>query len=220
MISPALRPQVISLWLSHRDYHDAIISGLESGDIRFNELNLDLEQRRTLRRWSRPDIQRRAKVLFGDEEYTNRKAVVETWLAAMPGEGFAKEGAIIFQQRCAVCHRSGRLGNDLGPDLTGVSHRSVEDLLSHILDPNMVIDPNYVTCSVVTHGGDVFVGLLVRSGRESVTLALGDATEKTVPRVEMKVFEALKTSLMPEGLEAGLSKADMRDLIAFLQEGR
>ena len=50
----------------------------------------------------------------------------------------------------------------VGPDLNGLSHRSVEDLLSHIIDPNMAINPNYVSCVVETIDNTVQADYSVR----------------------------------------------------------
>ena len=41
-----------------------------------------------------------------------------------------------------------------------------------------------------------------------------------VSRRQIKRLESSGLSLMPEGLEAGMTPADLRDLIAFLQQKR
>ena len=149
---PGIRSNVIQLLLSRREYQDALLSALETGDVQFSELNLDLEQRRRLLRWSTDEIGQRAAKLFGDEEYSNRKAVVDDWLAKLPPTGSITEGREVFAKKCATCHIAEGKGNRVGPDLQALSHRSVEDLLTHILDPNMSINPNYVSCVVQTVG--------------------------------------------------------------------
>jgi hypothetical protein len=40
---------------------------------------------------------------------------------------------------------------------------------------------------------------------------------QTVPRAEVKSLTASKLSLMPEGLEQGMSAQDLADVIAFVQ---
>ncbi len=217
-LSPSFRPQLIRWILRRTSGRVAILDALDTKQITVQELNLDLEQRRTLLRWSSSAIAKRAKAYFGDEEYSNRKALVEEWLERLPDSGNATGGKDLFETRCAMCHQVGSLGKDVGPNLTGVSHRSVEDLLSHILDPNMAINPNYVTCVVETHDGTIFTGLLAADNATGVSLKLPQGLEEIVPRQKIKRREVTATSLMPEGLEAGITPQQMRDLIAFLQE--
>ena len=54
-------------------------------------------------------------------------------------------------------------GHDVGPNLTGQSHRSVEDLISNILDPNMAMNPAFATVSVELKDGDA-ITFLPRAG--------------------------------------------------------
>lgn len=217
-LSPRLRLAVIDLLLSNTNYHEAIVAALESQTIRFSELNLDLEQRRTLLRSSSPQIAERAARLFGDEEYSNRKAIVTEWLAKLPAAGDLEEGRVVFANKCATCHHVKGTGFRVGPELEALSHRSVEDLLSHILDPNMAINPNYVSCVIETEDGEVINGLLHTESPEAITLLQPEAKSVTIPRQQIAQMRTLETSLMPEGLEKDLSPQQVRSLIRFLQE--
>lgn len=217
-LSPQVRTDVIHLLLSRRTYHAALVGGLEEKTIRFSELNLDLEQRRTLLRWSTPEIAERAARFIGDEEYSNRKGVVSEWLARLPPEANIEIGKQVFQQKCAACHRSHGMGHRVGPDLDALAHRSVEDLLTHILDPNMSINPNYVVCAVELTDGQVITGILSQENSASVTLLGAEAKATTIPRDAIERVRTLETSLMPEGLEKELTPADVRGLIGYLQQ--
>lgn len=216
-ILPAVRGDVIDLLLGRREYHDAMITALETGEVLFRELNLDLEQRRRLLRWSSPEIGRRAAALFGDQEYSNRKAIVADWLAQLPPDGDPTVGQQVFVKHCATCHIAHGLGHRVGPDLQALSHRSVEDLLTHILDPNMAINPNYVSCVVETADGRLISGLLRDESGESVTIVQADDKRTTIKRDDIVQWKILETSLMPEGLEKELTPPQLRALIAFLQ---
>ena len=216
---PGVRRAVIDVFLSRRQYQEALLRGLESEALNVLELNLDLEQRRSLLRWSTPEIGKRATKFWGDEEYSNRKVIVEEWLEKLPARGDAGDGKETFVRLCATCHRAGDVGHAVGPDLAGVSHRSVEDLLGHIVDPNMGIEPKYVACFVRTEDGQLFTGLLSAETSEHITLLMADAKTETILRSDIAEFRTLKTSLMPEGLEQDLTPLQMRSLITFLQEG-
>ena len=61
-------------------------------------------------------------------------------------------------------------------------------------------------------------GLLQSDTADAVTLLQAQARKVTIPRAKIKRMESTGLSLMPEGLEAGLTPQDLRDLIAFLQQ--
>lgn len=217
LLSPSLRPGVLNLLLSRKNFHEALVSGIESKALPLGELNLDLEQRRTLLRESTPEIQARAAQFIGDEEYSNRKAIVNEWLDRLPPQGNPSLGRVTFERVCAQCHKAGAVGQAVGPDLTSVAHRSVEDLLSNILDPNMAIQPQYLNFQAETKSGDLVSGILERDTPQSVVFLQAQSLRVTVPRSDILRLRSTGLSLMPEGLEAGLTPADLRDLIAFLQ---
>lgn len=216
-LSPTVRPAVIELLLRRRAYHENLVGAVESGQVKLGELNLDLEQRRLLLRQSSPDIQTRAAKLFGDEEYSNRKAVVDEWLKKLPASGNPQRGRAVFEKTCAPCHVAAGLGHAVGPDLSDMSHRSVEDLLSNILDPNMAINPSYVSSNVELDTEELVTGILQSETAEAITVLQAQGIKLVLPRKKVKRVESSGLSLMPEGLEAGVTPSEMRDLIAFLQ---
>ena len=218
VISPSFRPQLIQLLLRKSKDRIALLDALDSKQVTVQELNLDLEQRRTLLRWSSDDIAKRAKAYFGDHEYSNRKSVVSDWLKKLPKSGNPETGKLVFQRACALCHRIGIDGHKVGPDLNGLSHRSVEDLLSHIIDPNMAINPNYVSCVVETIDNTVQSGLLSEENEQLIALTLPGGLKQQIKRESIKRMEVLPTSLMPEGMEQAISPLEMRSLIDYLQQ--
>jgi len=219
-LAPAVRSPVINLLLQRVSFHDVLVTAIEKEKIKLGELALDLEQRRRLLRESTPDIKARAAKFLGDEEYSNRKSVVTDWLGKLPANGDAARGRPIFEKTCAQCHLVAGIGTAVGPDLGAQAHRSVEDLASNILDPNMAINPAYISYLVETSTGEIENGILQSESAEAVTLLQALGKKVIVPRKQIKRLESTGLSLMPEGLEAGMTPADLRDLIAFLQERR
>lgn len=217
---PALRPRILSILLERRSFHEPLVAALESGQCTAGELNLDLEQRRRLLRGGSKDIAQRAARFFADEEYSNRRRVVEEWMAKLPAEGQPVRGRLIFSESCSGCHRSADIGQRVGPDLSGIAHRSVEDLLGNILDPNMAINPGFVTYQIETRDGESHTGLLAPGTADTVTILQAAGQKVVVPRREVIRMESTGHSLMPEGLEIGRTPQDLRDLIAFLQSAR
>ncbi len=219
-LGPAVRVPVLSLLLSRVAFHEALVSAIEQERIRVGELNLDLEQRRRLLRESSPAIRARAAKFIGDEEYSNRKTVVEEWMKKLPATGELARGREVFTTLCAQCHALDGVGQSVGPDLGALAHRSVEDLLSNILDPNMAINPAYVSYTADTADGETTTGILHGETADSVVLLQAQGRKVTLPRRSIRQLRSSGLSLMPEGVEAGMSPADLRSLIQFLQEPR
>lgn len=216
-LAPSVHTPALALLLQRVAFHEVLVDAIERGRIQLGELNLDLEQRRRLLRESTAPIMARAAKLLGDEEYSNRKKVVEDWLRKLPATGEPTRGRNVFEKTCAPCHAVAGLGNQVGPDLGALAHRSVEDLLSNILDPNMAIHPGYVSTTAETEAGEIETGILQSETADTVILLQPGAKKVVLPRREIKRLETSGTSLMPEGLEAGMTPADLRDLIAFIQ---
>jgi putative membrane-bound dehydrogenase-like protein len=219
-LAPGIRPAALNLLLQRQSFHPFLVGEMEAGRITVGELNLDLEQRRRLLRESTPEIEARAAKLIGDGEYSNRKALVGEWLAKLPATGQARRGQEVFEKICAQCHRVGNIGHRVGPELTGMSHRSVEDLLSNILDPNMAINPGYISYNCEMVSGELESGILQAESAEAVTLLQASEKKVVIARKNIKRLQSSGISLMPEGVEAGLTPENLRDVIAFLQESR
>ena len=84
----------------------------------------------------------------------------------------------------------------------------------------MAINPSYISFTVETVSGEIESGILQSESTDAVTLLQALGRKVVVPRKQIKRLESSGLSLMPEGLEAGLTPADLRDLIAFIQERR
>ena len=216
-LPPSLRARVGRLLADRRALHEALLGAVESGAIRVGELNLDLEQRRRLLRSGPPETRARAARFWSDEEYSNRSKVVEAWLARLPVAGDAGRGRAVFEASCSGCHRLGNLGVPVGPGLEGAAHRSVEDLLSNILDPNMAMNPAFVAYQAETLDDETVTGLLETQRGDAVTLKQAGERRVVLPRARIRSLRSTGLSLMPEGLEAGRSPQELRDLIAFIR---
>ena len=112
------------------------------------------------------------------------------------------------------------MGHEVGPDLSDMSHRSVEDLAYNILDPNMAINPSYIAYEAETLDGELITGIPSAQSSSSVTLLMAQGVQRELPRKQLVEFRSGGLSLMPEGFEEQLSAAELRNLIAFLQTPR
>ena len=75
------------------------------------------------------------------------------------------------------------------------------------------------TCAlpiVETTDGESNAGLVVNETANSVTIRQPLGVEVVVPRSRIKMVRASRQSLMPEGLEEGLTNQDLADLLDFI----
>ena len=132
--------------------------------------------------------------------------------------GDAARGRQVFfgsKAACSACYPIGGEGRQVGPDLGKIgSVRTPADLLEAIVFPSASFAREYEPYTVVTKDGDVHVGTVERDTPESLHLRTPD--DLRLPRASVKKIEPSKVSVMPQGLEAQLTRQELADLIAFL----
>ncbi len=135
--------------------------------------------------------------------------------------GNAENGKQIFNTnvaaQCVRCHRTGKEGSDIGPELTKVAAtRDADYILRAITSPSSDIDPKYKTTAFVLESGTVLSGVIQSEKNDEIVIA--DATGKLIKidpeEIEDQVEQ--KVSLMPQMQEV-LSASQVRDLVAYLR---
>ena len=142
---------------------------------------------------------------------------------ALADGGNTVRGREIFlnaeKSACITCHRLGDQGGAIGPDLTGAGRRfSRIHIIESILEPNRAIAPAFRNFSVRLRDGQELSG--VRVAETESTLTLGDAKGQShvLKKDQIEELQILELSIMPEGLENGLTNTEFEDLVAFLAE--
>lgn len=217
-LSPGARRNLVSLVLRNIDFHMLLVERLEQEKIRFGELALNLEQRRRLLWRSSEEVKARAAKLFGDEEYSNRNQVVNQYMDVLKLQGDPEKGQGLFGDACAKCHAIRGNGAGIGPDLSHIYTKSAETLLTEILDPNAIVEDRYISYNIVKKSGAYASGIIKDETTTTITLTAGASEEETVNRNDIASMTASGISLMPEGLEQGLDRQKLADLLAFLQQ--
>ncbi|MDF1861224.1 MAG: hypothetical protein P1U87_13490 [Verrucomicrobiales bacterium] len=148
-------------------------------------------------------------------------------LNALPGKADPETGRrIYFHPRlatCSVCHEMDGRGNRVGPDLSTIHRQSDVDeewLLTHILNPNEAIAPQYLPWQVLKTDGSSVMGFVLRKGGTKETYLGIDGKEFSVNKPQIVSSTELDLSLMPPGLLLPLQPEEIRDLLAYLLEGR
>lgn len=143
-------------------------------------------------------------------------ASFKKFIAALSGERDLKRGHELFQQACMTCHKVGKEGFEVGPDLMGELAVPEETLVRHILLPNEHIRPGFETIRVDTQEGTPMLGLLKDDGATSLTLVSPGGVENVLLRKDVKGVRRLPASLMPSFAET-LTPADMASLLGWLK---
>ncbi len=134
--------------------------------------------------------------------------------------GSVERGKAIFFGRsaasCRRCHMVQGSGGVVGPNLSAIGkEKDRRYLLEAIVHPNAKIAKGFDTVVVATTDGKVHAGILKAETEESLTLMKPDGQLVVVPQDDVD-DRAKGKSGMPEDLVKQLSKADLRDLVAYL----
>jgi putative heme-binding domain-containing protein len=138
-------------------------------------------------------------------------------MPALQLKGDPAHGKKIYEERCISCHRVSGEGSQLGPDLVTVKNTGNEKILVNVLDPNREVRPDYIAYLVETKDDESVIGLVVNETASSVTIRQAYGKETVIKRSDIRKMQSQGQSLMPEGLEAGLSNQDLADLISFIE---
>ena len=217
----SVRREIVEALLSRPERTLALLGELEAGRIKAEEF--DPLRRIQLLNHRRSDVRDRARKLLAGLATPERKKVLDQFRPALDLTGDPRRGRDIFQKAtCISCHRIDNLGNDIGPNIADTRTKTPEMLLVDILDPNAAIDANFISYIVTLKNGKVLTGLIAQETASSITLASPTTRPDVVLRQDIEPDGILSTgkSLMPEGLEKGLSHQEMADLLAFLRRWR
>ena len=214
-LGPAARQVLLDEWLAREPWALNLLQRIEKEEL--GAAAIDPARRARLLRHDSGRVRTLAGKVFDAAATPSRAKVVENFSAALKLAGQAAKGREIYLRACAVCHKRGAEGKEVGPDLLSVVIHPPEKLLLNILDPNIDIQPGFHAYTCVLGTGEEIYGLVVAETGNSITMKLPDGTARTVTRNQIASLRGGNLSLMPEGLEAGLTKQDMADLIAFLR---
>lgn len=147
----------------------------------------------------------------------SREEVVKKFQPALALKGNAGAGGTVFMARCFACHVANGQGIEVGPPMTTVKTRGKDGLLTAILEPHKEVASQYIAYAVSTKDGQTLSGIIARDDAASMTLKMMGGAEVTLQRTNIQGSSSAGLSLMPEGLEQGLSAQDMADLLAFIE---
>jgi putative membrane-bound dehydrogenase-like protein len=124
---------------------------------------------------------------------------------------------LFLSTTCAVCHRLGDVGTEIGPDLTTLVDRSPQYLRVAVIDPNRAFKEKFMEYTAITAAGKIVSGMLLEETSNSLTLVDGEGRHSVILRKDLEELIARGRSHMPERLESNLAPQKMADLFAFIR---
>lgn len=126
------------------------------------------------------------------------------------------EGRQVFQKHCGTCHTLFGEGGQTGPNLTGYQRDNLDFLLVAVVDPSAAIREEFTQFAIARKDGLVLNGLIDLQTPTTVTLRGANNQTTVINRDEIEELQAMRTSIMPDGLIDKLTDEEARDLFAFL----
>jgi putative membrane-bound dehydrogenase-like protein len=213
--SPEVRRAVVDVTLSRTNRVSALLDAVVAGTVKPGEIDRDKKQ--LLLNHPTAGIRTRARKLLGDDVATDRTKVVAGFQKVLKLDANPARGRKVFLKQCAVCHKVGNEGKQVGPDLASTKNKSPADLLLAILDPNREAQPNFTNYTLVTAQGKVITGMIATETSNSITLRRAEGKQDTVLRSNIESLTSSGKSLMPEGLEKEITPEQLADLISFVR---
>jgi putative membrane-bound dehydrogenase-like protein len=153
---------------------------------------------------------------------TRQRDLLASYQPLLDG-GDPNNGQSLFLAKaaCATCHRIGKTGGLIGPDLTKIGAiRSNHDLLESIVLPSATLAQGYESYEITLKNADVLTGNRVRELTDTFVIREATGNELRLSQENIAKIETRSTSLMPEGLLTALTREEIRDLMAFLRSLR
>ncbi|MCB9954088.1 MAG: ThuA domain-containing protein [Planctomycetaceae bacterium] len=216
-LTPNAKSSALTMLLSRPETTAAFLDGTEEGMASLSDLSLD--QKRALSEHPVRNIRDRARKMLasgGGLPNADRQKVVEELHHLTEEKGNVEAGLAMFKKHCMKCHRHGDIGENIGPNLTGMAVHPKEELLVHIMDPSRSVEGNFRLYTVMTADGRIISGMLASETRTSLELIDTEAKRHPIQRSDIEELVSSPKSLMPEGFEKQMKTEELRDLLEFL----
>ena len=136
--------------------------------------------------------------------------------SVLAGMGEPARGRALFVKHCATCHRVGEEGAKVGPNLDGIGTRGLDRLLEDVLDPNRNVDQAFCTTQLLTAGGRIVSGLVLREEGKLLVLADAQGKEVRVALEDIDERQLAPLSLMPGNVSETVGETELPHLFGYL----
>lgn len=197
-----------------------LVAAIQSGQVSKDLLNTN-----QLRKWiatGNEALLAQIEAVWGKvriDDNAARQALVTATLEMLRSgvSGSAGRGKKVFERVCSQCHQLHGKGFEVGPNITNNGRGNLDQLVSNVLDPSLVIGEAFQAKLILTTDGEVLSGLKVAETDRYVKIKLqGGKVVELEKETDIEQIKESEKSLMPEGLEEQLSQQEMVDLFAYL----
>lgn len=130
--------------------------------------------------------------------------------------GDAAKGKALFQSKCTTCHRIGKEGNNIGPDLSMIGKKFEKSgLLDAIVNPSAGMSFGYEMWLITKRDGTTASGFL-QADAETVVLRGMDGKIYSIKSEDIASRKQFETSIMPPPAALGLGEEDLANLSEYL----
>jgi quinoprotein glucose dehydrogenase len=144
---------------------------------------------------------------------------LEPYLETLEGGDVAKGKKSFFENvaiSCARCHQVGNQGGEVGPRLDGIGAKvDRKHLLESIVNPGAQIAEGFDFFLVTLKNGKAVAGITRKETKTELTLISPEDGLVTINKSDIKTKQK-GPSGMPPGLQAVISKRELRDVIEYL----
>jgi len=143
---------------------------------------------------------------------------MNTFDAATMKSGDASRGRAVFEGKgaCVTCHRVGRTGSRVAPDLTDIgSIRSAGSIQRSLVDPTSQMMPINRPVRLLMKDGTVVNGRRLNEDTYSVQVIDDKERLRSIPKTDVREFTIVKTSPMPSYAKT-LTSDELADLLGYL----
>ncbi len=166
---------------------------------------------------SHPDAEtaKRATAIFGGTS-GGKDQLIAKLLPQVDKPGNVANGKVIFTAMCATCHQLEGAGHRFGPPLDGIGSHPVLEMLTHIVNPNLVVDDEHRTWNITMKDGTLHSALIASENETRVQIRQPSGITLDLKTSDIATRTKGDNSLMPEGLEA-VGADNLRDIIAYIR---
>ena len=168
-------------------------------------------------RW--PEIRAEAATLLPPAQSMNAEPLPPV-AELVKRTGDPANGAKVFARPspgCANCHVIKGRGIELGPNLSEIGNKLGKDALyQSILEPSAGVSFGFEAWNLTLKNGDESYGLIASETSDEIAVKTAGGIITRLKKIEVTARQQSKLSIMPAGLQAGMTTQEFVDLVEYL----
>lgn len=217
----ALREDALRVMAGRKEWAQILVSFVNEWKVPVKHFTVDIVRQLSLHKNADIDaaIEKHWRGLLATGPTPEKKKEAERIKAVIKtGLGDAEKGKFQFTARCAICHVLFGEGGKIGPDLTGYDRANPDFWLDNLFTPSLEIREGFGAYIVKTKSGQILTGLMDAQDASGIVIKDMAGNKTSIKQADIEKLEASPISLMPEGLTAGMSDADLKDFFGYLMK--